>query len=196
MNDEELPRHSESHGAPPPRVPRVVVTGAECTGKTTLAQQLAAHYEIPWLPEFARLFVEQKGTPVEPADVAIIARGHLQQEEAALRDAPRLLVFDTDLISTCLYSRYFFGECPEDILRLSVEREADLYLLAEPDIPWVPDPDQREGPETRTILQRQFEREHQRRGVRVVHVKGNEAVRRETATRAIDRLLHEFGYSG
>jgi len=170
-------------------VKRVVLTGAESTGKTTLAQRLAEHYGTVWTPEYVRLFVEEKGRLPEASDVEAIARGHLAAKAALLPKARRVLFLDTDLVSSCVYNAHYFGHCPAWIVEASYARHGDLYLLAAADIPWTPDPGQRESPEVRELLQRRFEAELARRGVPVVTVAGPLEARLRTAVAAVDRLL-------
>ena len=62
------------------RVIRVVVTGSECTGKTTLAEALAESYGTVAVPEYARLFVGEKGAAPAYRDVETIARGQIEVE--------------------------------------------------------------------------------------------------------------------
>ena len=168
---------------------RVVLIGAESTGKTTLAERLAAHYETVWAPEYLRTFVEEKGALPEPGDTRLIAQGHRAQEEELARRATRLLIYDTDLISTCVYSRYYFGVCPALVERWSYERSAHLYLLTDTDLPWTADPGQRDGPDVRAALHALFQQELEDRSVPYVLVSGSVEARMETAIRAIDGLL-------
>ena len=179
----------EAEHSPGGRLKRVVLIGAESTGKTTLAEGLAAHYETVWAPEYLRAFVEEKGALPEPGDTLLIAQRHRAQEEALARRAHRLLVYDTDLISTCVYSRYYFGACPPVVERWSYERSADLYLLTDTDLPWTADPGQRDGPDVRAALHALFQRELEERGVPYARVSGSLEERMETAIEAIDALL-------
>lgn len=171
------------------RLIRVVLLGAESTGKTTLAACLAAHYQTVWAPEYLREFVERKGALPEPSDTRLIAEGHLAQEAALAPQAHRVLFLDTDLISTCVYHRYYFGTCPPWLERRSAERSADLYLLTDTDIPWMPDPGQRDGPAVRAALHTLFRDELLARGVAHVLVSGSLEVRMATAIRAVDGLM-------
>lgn len=170
-------------------VKRVVLTGAESTGKTTLARRLAAHYDTVWLPEYLRAYVEQKGALPDLDDIPLIAEGHIEREAALLRQARRVLFLDTDLVTTTVYSDYYLGATPAWVRQASYDRHADLYLLTEPDIPWQPDPGQRDGPEVRAHLHRRFEAELDRRALPFVRLAGAVQERMRTATAAVDALL-------
>ena len=156
---------------------------------TALAEALAAHYETVWTPEYLREFVAQKGALPAPSDTRRIADGHLAQVAARAPQAHRVLFLDTDLISTCVYSRYYFGACPAWLERLAHEHRADLYLLTDIDIPWTPDPGQRDGPDVRAELHVFFCEALQTHGVAFGLVSGPLEERMATAVRAVDALL-------
>ncbi len=121
---------------------RIVVTGSECTGKTTLAAELAAWLNVPWLGEAARQVAMEVGRPLAADDVGTIAARHMSSEDALverMHPPPPLIVLDTDLLSTVVYARHYYGECPSWIVDEAIARRADLYLLATCDIPWTPD---------------------------------------------------------
>ncbi len=163
---------------------RVVVTGSECTGKTTLATALAEHCGTLWVPEYARQFVLEKGAAPVYRDVEAIARGQIALEEALAAEASDLLIQDTDLLSTVVYSRHYYGDCPgwvEDALR---DRRADLYLLAGTDVPWVPDGAQRDRGHIREEMQELFREQLRALGARVVEVRGSPEERMTAAARA------------
>jgi NadR type nicotinamide-nucleotide adenylyltransferase len=126
---------------------RVVVTGSECTGKTTLASELAAHFGTSWSPEYVRHYLDAKQAPLTLADVDAIARGQMVAEEDAARSASGIVLHDTDLLSTVVYSRHYYGRCPDWVERAARERRAALYLLLRPDVPWVADPQRDRGEE-------------------------------------------------
>ncbi len=118
---------------------RVVVTGSECTGKTTLARAVAAQLGAPWVAEPSRSYAEARGGPLTAADVEPIATATIRAHDAALAGHPLELVFDTDLVSTVAYARAYYGECPAWIAEAAGRRRGDLYLLCDPDLPWVAD---------------------------------------------------------
>ena len=173
---------------------RVVVTGSECSGKTTLARALAAHYEAVWVPEFARQFVIDKGVAPEYEDVEAIAKGQIDLEDERVDDASRLLIKDTDLLSTLLYSRHYYGDCPQWIEGALEKRAADLYLLADIDIPWVPDGEQRDRGERREEMHELFRCALDDRRLTFAEIHGSRGERLKGAVSLIDRLIS--GHAG
>jgi nicotinamide riboside kinase len=107
---------------------------------------------------------------------------------ASLRGAP-LVVLDTDLLSTMVYSRHYYGECPEWIEREARARLGDLYLLHHIDVDWIPDGHQREQPQRREELFERFRAVLQDLGAGVCDVRGGWDERKHRAIDGIDRLL-------
>ena len=118
---------------------RVVLTGSESVGKTTLAKQLGEHFGVPVAAEFVRGYYVERGGKLGFNDHGAIARGQMASEDAAIKRAKDLVVFDTDLVSTVVYCEHYFKMCPEWIREEALKRKAELYLLLKPDIPWVAD---------------------------------------------------------
>ena len=88
---------------------RVCLTGAESTGKSELAKELARQFAAPWVPEYAREYAERANRELSYMDVMPIARGQMELEERVSAGARDLLILDTDLLSTVVYSRHHFG---------------------------------------------------------------------------------------
>jgi NadR type nicotinamide-nucleotide adenylyltransferase len=122
---------------------RIVVTGPESTGKTTLSHRLAELANAEWVPEASRIYAERKGGELLASDVAPIAREHIRLADAAAERAraggKAVLVLDTDLLSTVVYARHYYRLVPDWIERMERARRADLYLLCDIDVPWIPD---------------------------------------------------------
>jgi NadR type nicotinamide-nucleotide adenylyltransferase len=135
---------------------RICLTGPECTGKTTLAALLARELDAAHVAEYAREYAEARGNDLTAADVDPIARGQIANEDAA-RDADRVIL-DTDLISTVVYARHYYGSCPSWIEDEARRRRADLYLLMDTDLPWVADDARDTGGEAREDLFDAFRR--------------------------------------
>jgi NadR type nicotinamide-nucleotide adenylyltransferase len=167
---------------------RVVVTGSECTGKTTLAEALAEHCQTICIPEYARQFVRGKLAAPEYANVEAIARGQIALEDEAALGGRDLLIQDTDLLSTVVYSRHYYGDCPHWIEDELDRRRPDLYLLAGIDVPWKADGDQRDRGHRREEMQALFRGALEQCGARVVEVRGPHANRLKLALEAIERL--------
>lgn len=134
---------------------RIVVTGPESTGKTTLSRRLAAAANAEWVPEASRVYAERKAGELLASDVAPIAREHIRLADAAAEKArsegKQLLVADTDLLSTVVYARHYYRMVPPWIERVERARRADLYLLCDIDVPWIPD-GIRDRPENRAEM--------------------------------------------
>ena len=133
---------------------KVALFGPESTGKTTLAQALAKHYDTTWVPEFARTYLEEKWHKSHeicaPEDILPIAIGQLKLENEAVKRANKVLFCDTTILSTQVYSEaYFDGWCDKKVVQANKENQYDLYFLTDIDVPWKEDllrdrPNQRE----------------------------------------------------
>ena len=108
---------------------RIVVTGGECTGKSTLARDIAAHLSVPWSQEGARVYLQRVSRPLTPADIEPIARLQVEFEDQAIQASGQLVIHDTDLVSTVVYSHHYYQQCPDWIVEQASVRQADLYLL-------------------------------------------------------------------
>jgi NadR type nicotinamide-nucleotide adenylyltransferase len=126
---------------------RVALVGPESTGKTSLAQRLAAAFDTVWVPEYGREHTDaitaREGVPFgaafTEADIETIATVQAEREDSAARLANRVLFCDTELLTTRIWSEIYFDHCPADVVIASETREYDLYLLLDIDIPWVDD---------------------------------------------------------
>ena len=180
---EDLEPGSLTHGD----VARIVVTGSESTGKTTLARELAQALGVPWVPEYSRDYAEARGGVLSAADVEPIARGQVAREDeviASIAPEQRLLVLDTDLVSTTVYAEHYYGSSPVWIMAEARQRLGGLYLLAATDIPWSAD-GVRDRPGERAELHRRFAGRLQELGATVAEVEGLGSLRLERALAAV-----------
>lgn len=162
---------------------RVCVFGPESTGKTTLARRLAAELDTAWVPEYARTLIESRSGELTAADIEPIARGQMAYEDALARRANRVLIADTDLVATVIWAETLYGHCPRWISEEASRRQHDLYLLCDVDVPWVPDI-ARCLPDERGSFFRRCRHELDRRGCRVVEIRGDWDLRWQTAVTA------------
>jgi NadR type nicotinamide-nucleotide adenylyltransferase len=166
---------------------RVVLTGSESTGKTTLATRLAAHFQAALVPEFVRGYAESKAGVIEFNDHGPIARGQMALEDDQIARAPKLIVQDTDLLSTVVYCEHYFGRCPTWIQEAAASRRPDLYLLCEIDLEWIPDGVRDRG-QLREEMQQLFRDAVRSSGVATVVVTGDPEERFAQAISAVERL--------
>ncbi len=130
---------------------KIAVTGPESTGKSQLSAELAAHYDEPWVPEFAREYLDRLGRPYQESDIREIARGQLASEKEKERISHRWLFCDTELLVTKIWSEVRYGRCDPWILKNLGKPGYSLYLLCDIDLPWEYDP-LREHPDRRQFL--------------------------------------------
>jgi NadR type nicotinamide-nucleotide adenylyltransferase len=167
---------------------KVVVTGSESTGKTSLAAQLGRHYGAPVAEEFVRHYAATRTEPLGFQDHGPIARGQMAAEDAAIARADDLVVLDTDLVSTVVYCEHYFGRAPGWIIDEARARAGQLYLLLRPDVPWIADGVRDRG-ERREEMHALFAARLQELQLSVVEVGGTWDARFATAVQAIDALF-------
>lgn len=119
-------------------IKRVVLVGAESTGKTTLAQQLADHFQTVWVPEYGREHWEEKVSGLTSSEASPrwsseefihIAQEQQRREDLAARQSNRILVCDTNAFATgTWYERYFHARHPL-VDSIGQQSKADLYLI-------------------------------------------------------------------
>ncbi len=121
-------------------VKRVVVFGPESTGKSTLAADLAARFETVMVPEYARSLLEATAARVDDQAMERIVRGQRATEDALAKSANRILVCDTDVLTTTVWWDILLGHCPAWVTEEARRRPCDLTFLTDIDVPWEPDP--------------------------------------------------------
>ncbi|MBI5031020.1 MAG: AAA family ATPase [Chloroflexi bacterium] len=169
---------------------RICILGAESTGKTTLAAALAKHYNTVWVPEYAREYLESSNRPCELSDMVPIAEGQVRSEDWLARQANRVLICDTNLLATMLWSEHYWGFMPERIRQLADARHYDLYLIADLGVPWIAD-GLRDSPNYREWFHARYVSELEKRGQAYVILSGTFEERMQGACHAIDRSLRE-----
>lgn len=177
-------------------IKKVVVVGPESTGKSTLSEQLARHFNTSWVPEYAREYLLTHGTRYTFDDLLIIAHRQVAMEDhytAELKAAGRssVLFIDTDLYVMKVWCEYVFGKCHSWILDQIALRPYDLYLLCDTDLPWVKD-ELREYPdlESRRELYHIYKDAMLNQPVPWVNISGNYEQRLGQAVKKVNELLN------
>lgn len=174
--------------ARPHFVRRVRLFGPESVGKSVAAEALAARFSTAWAPEVSREMYAAAGYRFAYDDVARVAVAQVEAEEAAARAATRVVVCDTDVLTTHLYALHYFGASPAVARRLADGARYEATLLFNLDVPWESDPC-RDSPAVRAHLYGVFEAELRARGVAYTVVGGTGAARIEAAARAVEAVL-------
>ncbi len=177
---------------------RVVLYGAESTGKSTLAERLAARFGAPWSAEHVREYWDAHGGVITAADLDAIGRGQAAAEDAARAEAERrgarVVFHDTDLLTCTIWDDLLFpAACPAWVREEAARRAraTDLFLFCDTDLPWAPDP-QRCFPDEagRAMCRRVFLEKLEATGARWARVWGAEAEREARAAAAVELLLN------
>ena len=135
------------------KVKKIVICGPESTGKSTLAKNLALHYNTSFAKEFARDFLQDKwdvsNTVCTKKDLIDIVKGQIDNENKSLLKADKFLFCDTNLLTTIAWSKtHFNGYCNEWIIDQSKHLSYDYYLILNVDTEWIKD-DLRDRPNER-----------------------------------------------
>jgi len=177
----------------PSNIVKIVLFGPESTGKTTLSEQLARHYNTVWVPEYAREYLQDKWNnqrkTCEPHDLLPIAEGQMKLENALTEKATKILICDTDLLETKVYSEaYYVGHCDPILEKYALQNQYDLYLLTYIDVPWVGD-DLRDKPNQREQMFDIFEATLKKYNRKFITLKGDKKERLTTAIEHIDKIV-------
>ena len=157
-------------------------------------RDLAEHYETAWVPEYAREYLQEKWDreqeACQPEDLIPIAIGQMRLENALAKQANRVLVCDTDLLETKVYSEaYYLGYCEPLLERYALKNTYDLYFLTGIDVPWEAD-DLRDKPRERRDMFERFRRALEEDSRTFVILNGDRRQRFEKAVYHIDKLLN------
>jgi nicotinamide riboside kinase len=191
---------------------KIAIVGPESTGKSTLCELLAQHYNSIWCPEFAREYLLTYGMNYTYDDLLTIAKGQIALEDEYIQSAVRSqqftvgnsgsstssspithhssLFIDTDMYVMKVWCEFVFGKSHKWITDQIAKRKYDLYLLCDVDLPWVKD-ELREYPdlERRQQLYSIYKNLMENQPVPWVNISGDYDERLQKAMAATDKLL-------
>lgn len=172
-------------------IKRIAVYGPESTGKTQLAEKLAAHFGAPLVAEYARERWDRQGA-LGLEDMLPIAQEQWRREDEAAARTDRLIICDTEALTTMLWSDLLYGTCPDELRRGAEKRCKNyaLYLLLDIDVPFAPDPQRCfPDPADREKCRRIWRGALERRQLPFVDIRGDWSAREAAAIAAVERLL-------
>jgi NadR type nicotinamide-nucleotide adenylyltransferase len=186
---------------------KIVAIGPESTGKSTLCEELARHYDTLWCPEYGREYLTIHGTEYNYDDLLSVAKGQISLEEkfeAKVRSrnsrggskvtphSLQLLFIDTDMYVMKVWCEFVFGKCHPYIMDQIANRKYDLYLLCNTDLEWVPDK-LREYPDlaTRKKLYEIYKALLENQPAPWIEISGNSDERLRKSIEAVNSLFNE-----
>lgn len=170
------------------QIKKVAIVGPESTGKSTITQQLAIHYDTLWVPEYARHYCAALTEPCDLQDEINMFHGQLALEESILTIVEKGLIFcDTTFLTVKIWSDEVFGATPEIVLKALPHYHYDLYLLMDIDLPWQEDP-LRDFPHKREHFMQVWRKELAALKANYVTISGQED-RLKNAISAVDDFL-------
>lgn len=166
---------------------RIGLLGGECTGKTSLARALADVLPGRVVDEHLRAFVEIKGRPPAADEQRDVMRAQIARE-SDLEQASATVITDPAPLMTAVYSLAYFADGSLVDEAVAHARGYDLVVWCDIDLPWEPDPGQRDGPEYRArvhdILTAMVAERLEPEGIPVLRVSGSLDQRIDAVTRA------------
>lgn len=133
-------------------IKRIVLIGAESTGKTALTEGLSGYYKTVFVPEYAREYIENLNSDYTYNDVEHIAKRQVELEIEYAHKANEILFYDTYLIITKIWFKLVYNKIPDWINEKIENNNIDLFLLCNNDIQWIPDSVRENGGEMRDTL--------------------------------------------
>lgn len=170
---------------------RIAIVGAESTGTTTLARDLARHYQTTWAPEFGRFYTEGKlvsGTEWQSEEFVFIAEEQNRLEDEYARHSNKVLICDTNSWATRLWHERYLGHMDKTVDERATRRHYDFVLLTGDEIPFEQD-GIRDGEHIRHAMHKRFVCLLEEEGISYRILRGSREKRLAEAVRICDRLL-------
>lgn len=174
-------------------VKKIVVLGAESTGTTTLAQDLAKYYQTVWTPEYGRMYYEGKmfsdnSSSWNTAEFIHIANSQNSLEDTLVTKANKLIICDTDAFATTLWHERYMGKISKKLDNCVKKTKPQLYILTDIDIPFVQD-GTRDGEHIRSWMHQRFVDKLKENNLNYIIVSGNKQDRLAKSVLAIEKAL-------
>ncbi|WP_421752191.1 AAA family ATPase [Croceimicrobium sp.] len=119
----------------------IVVSGPESSGKSQLCRELSEKLNIPWVAEYARMYLEKNGPEYSKDSLQEIYQSHLAHQAQALQKQTNgNILLDTDSFNYLIWNRRVFDFDPPLLMQQILKEQEHRYLLCYPDLEWEADP--------------------------------------------------------
>ena len=170
-------------------IKKIAIVGPESTGKSTMSIALAKHYNVAWVPEYARYYCASLTADCTLQDEVNMFHGQVALEDAVIETtASDFIICDTTFLTVKIWSDEMLGETPKIVLDALKTSPYDLYLLLDIDLPWEEDP-LRDFPHMREHFMEVWHKELKALDANYVVIDGIET-RLQNAIEAIDEFLN------
>lgn len=166
---------------------KVVILGTECTGKSTLTERLAKHFNCSSVKEVGRDLIANSNS-FEFNDLHLVASEHAKRIEKEVLGRSPLIIIDTDIHITKSYSRFMFEKELEITSDIYNTNKANIYLYLNNDVEFLQD-GTRLSESERNLLDlshRQVLKDHH---IEIIEVQGNWENRFKKVIEQINRLI-------
>lgn len=181
-------------GARPFFSKKVLITGTESCGKTTLTKYLAKIYHTSWSEEVGRyyssIYLGGNENVFQIKDFDVIAYQQYENDMKALRTSNKVVFYDTDAVVTQYYCEMYLGEKSRIVQNFVDPSRYDVVILMKPDVKWVDDGLRwNSDDEKRNELHNKLRDMYTERGFNIVEVEGNYTTRLNAVMKIIDELI-------
>lgn len=175
---------------------KIVLVGPESSGKSTLTKLIAKKLKTKYVNEYGAEYIKNIGLNKNTKnnkkftilDISHIAAGQIYLEDESLKKPKKIIIHDTDLITTQIWSEIYFNDCPKWIVDESYKRTYDMYLLMDIDFDWVDD-GSREFPEKRKTHFNRIKSELEKRNIKYTLISGSIENRLKQSIKEINKII-------
>ncbi len=165
---------------------KIVFTGPESSGKTTISKAVSKKFNLPIVEEYARRYLNQLKRKYKYTDLVEIAKGQLKLEQKAFKPNTKILICDTNLQVIKIWSQIKYNQC--DSFILNNQDFNCFYVLCSPDFQWVSDP-LRENKHNRDELFEEYHAELKKNKCKFIVIKGAHEKRMSTISDLIQKMI-------
>ncbi len=167
---------------------KIVLTGPESSGKSTLAKALATYFKVPLVLEYARIYLEENGPSYAFEDLDVMLQGQLDLENLASGKDSELIICDTDILTYKIWSAFKYGKTSAFIKKHFAKIDQAHYILCAPDFNWEADA-LREHPENRWEIYSLYKDELAFYNCDYLSVEGSRNIRESDSIEFIEQII-------